>query len=114
MPSISDNYGPAGQSQIAAWPDIDNVIQGCPCSLCSRIRYNPQTARRAMEYQHPYENQTLGGSYPPGVAAAMDGPSQVWSVAPQAPVCCQILCSLCLAKTLALAGSRERWVCTLG
>src|SRR5258707_9885753 len=98
MPPSSDNYGPAGQSQIAARPDVDNVIQGCPCSWCSRNRYNPQTARDAMEYQHPYGNQTLGGSHPPGIAATMDGQSQVWSVAPQALVCCQILCSLCLAK----------------
>src|SRR5216684_1365794 len=98
MPPSSDNYGPAGQSQIAAQPDVDNVIQGCPCSWCSRIRYNPQTARHAMEYQHPYGSQTLDGSHPPGVAATMDAQNQVWSVAPQAPVCFQILCSLCLAK----------------
>jgi len=37
-----------------------------------------------MEYQDPYENQNLGGNHLTGVAATMDGQTQVWSVAPQA------------------------------
>jgi hypothetical protein len=47
-----------------------------------------------MEYQDPYGNQNLGGDHPTTVAATMDGQAQTWSVAPQAPVCCQILCFL--------------------
>src|SRR5882757_44870 len=99
MPSRSDNHGSAGQGQIAAQPDPDNVIQGCPCSWCSRNRYNPQTVMRTMEYQDPYGNQNFGGDHTTTVAATstMDGQTQTWSVAPQVPVCCQILCYLCLA-----------------
>ncbi len=51
-----------------------------------------------MEYQEPYEDQNLGGDHPIGVVAPMDGQTQVWSVAPQAPVCCQILCYSYLAE----------------
>src|SRR6266576_1700483 len=96
MPSRSNNHGPAGQGQIAAQPDLDNVIQGCPCSWCSRNGYNPPTVRRTMEYQDPYGNQNFGGDHPTTAAATMGGQTQTWSVAPQAPVlvCCQILCSL--------------------
>src|ERR1700733_9269041 len=98
MPSISDNPGPAGQEQIVAQPVLDNVLQDCPCSWCSRNRYYPQTVGRTMGYQEPYGNQNLGSEHPISVAAAMGSQTQVWSVAPQAPVCCQILCSLYLAE----------------
>ena len=52
---------------------------------------------RTIEYHDPYENQNFGGG-PATVAATMDGQIRTWSVAPQAPVCCQIFCSLYLAK----------------
>ena len=96
-------------------PNIDNSIQGCPCSICSRIRYNNQTTRSTIEYQDPlvpivrtkystaslscllskiisqesiipYANQNFGGDYPSGTAAIVGGQSQVWPVAPQALV----------------------------
>jgi len=85
MPSRSDNHEPAGQRQIAAQPDLDSVIHGCPCSWCSRNRYNPQTVGRTVEYQDPYGNQNLGGDHSFSVAATMDGQTPTWSVAPQAP-----------------------------
>jgi hypothetical protein len=50
-----------------------------------------------MEYQDPYGNQNPGGD-PATVPATMDGQTQTWSVAPQAPVCCHLLCSLYLAE----------------
>ncbi|KAN0109432.1 hypothetical protein V8E52_009307 [Russula decolorans] len=85
MPSRSDNHEPAGQRQIAAQPDLDSVIQGCPCSWCSGNRYNPQTGRRAVEYQDPNGNRNLGDDHYFSVAATVDGQTQLWSVAPQAP-----------------------------
>jgi hypothetical protein len=100
MPSRLDNHGPSGQGQIAAQSDLNNVIQGCPCSWCSRHGYDPQTVRRTTEYQDPYGNQNLGGGHPISVASAMNGQAQTWSAAPQAPVCCQIFCFLYLAEIL--------------
>ena len=41
----------------------------------------------------PYANQNVGGAHPADIAATAGYPTQVWSVAPQAPVCIQILCS---------------------
>ena len=51
-----------------------------------------------MEYHDPYGNQIFGGDHDTVVAATMDGQTQTWSVAPQAPVRCQILCYLYLAE----------------
>ncbi|KAI0276004.1 hypothetical protein BGY98DRAFT_1177967 [Russula aff. rugulosa BPL654] len=83
MPSRSDSHGP-GQEQIATRPDLDNLIQDCPCSWCSRNGYNPLTVGGTMEYQEPYWNQSLSGDHPTTFAATMDGQTQT-SVAPQAP-----------------------------
>ena len=58
--------------------------------------------RRTMEYQDLYGNQNFGAgrlSDPTTVAATTDDQTQTWSVAPQAPVCRQILCSSYLAET---------------
>ena len=51
-----------------------------------------------MEYQDTYGNQDFTGDHPTTVVATMDGQAQVWSVALQAPVSCQILCPLYLAE----------------
>jgi hypothetical protein len=42
----------------------------------------------------PYANQYVGGAHPAGIAATVGYPTQAWSVAPEAPVSTQILCSL--------------------
>src|SRR5229473_7320791 len=89
-------------------PNVDNSIQGCPCSICSRIRYDNQTNQDPLfpivrtrysiadtcllseiisqESIIPYGNQNFGGDYLSGTAATVDGQSQVWPVARQAPV----------------------------
>jgi hypothetical protein len=97
-----------------------NTAQGCPCSICSRTSYDHQIAGQTIEYQDPvvrtihstaaspssdcvsslkesiapYANQTFGSAHPTGLAATVDGPTQTWSVARQAPVLNHILCSL--------------------
>ena len=39
----------------------------------------------------PFANQNFGGDYPSGTAAIVGGQSQVWPVAPQAPVSSHII-----------------------
>ena len=51
-----------------------------------------------QESVDPYANQNVGGAHPGGIAATAGYPTQAWSVAPQAPVCTQILCSSGLAE----------------
>ena len=53
IPSTPDNPIDAGPGQITAQPNVDNTIQGCPCLICSRARYNHQleTGQGTTEYQ---------------------------------------------------------------
>ncbi|KAI0276006.1 hypothetical protein BGY98DRAFT_988502 [Russula aff. rugulosa BPL654] len=109
IPSRSNNHGPAGQEEIATQPVLYNVIQGCPCSWCSRNGYNPQSVGRSMEYQDPYGNQNLGGDHPTTVVATVDGQSQVWTVAPQALVCCLKSSSIRVKRTLGMHLCLTQW-----
>jgi hypothetical protein len=58
----------------------------------------PSDCDSSQESVDPYANQNVSGAHPVGIAATVGYPTQAWSVAPQAPVCTQILCSLVLAE----------------
>jgi hypothetical protein len=64
----------------------------------SSIPCLPTDCDSSQESVDPYANQNVGGAHPAGIAATAGYPTQAWSVAPQAPVCTQIICSSDLAE----------------
>jgi len=94
VPSTANGPIPADQWQNATQPDVNGVIQNCPCPICSRTRSadDPMSAgtienqdlRFPVESVDPYASQNVGGAHPAGIAATVGHPTQAWSVAPQA------------------------------
>jgi hypothetical protein len=58
----------------------------------------PSDCDSSQKSVNPYANQNVGGAHPADIAATVGYPTQAWSVAPQPPVCTQILCSSGLAE----------------
>ena len=126
--STSDDSVPTDQWQTATQPNTNAAIENCRCPICLRTTdTNYQMTRGTIEYQDPslpvvrtihstvslsfsdcapslkesvipYANQNIGGAHPPDINATVDHPMQAWSVAPQTPVCSQIICSLGLTE----------------
>ncbi|KAN0109431.1 hypothetical protein V8E52_009306 [Russula decolorans] len=97
VPSTANGPIPADQWQNATQPDVNGVIQNCPCPICSRTRSadDPMSAGTIenqdlrfpvvrTESVDPYASQNVGGAHPAGIAATVGHPTQAWSVAPQA------------------------------
>ncbi|KAF8495769.1 hypothetical protein F5888DRAFT_1710015 [Russula emetica] len=119
VPSTPDGAIPASQWQNTTQADTNAAIQGCSCSICSRIRCTEyHMTSGTIQYQDssppvvstvhfttslsltvvPYANRNVGGAYPTGIAATVDFSTPAWSVTPQAPVCSQIFCFMSLVE----------------
>jgi len=114
VPSTPDGAIPASQWQNTTQADTNAAIQGCSCSICSRIRCTEyHMTSGTIQYQDssppvvstvhfttslsltgdsflkelvvPYANRNVGGAYPTGIAATVDFSTPAWSVTPQAP-----------------------------
>ncbi|KAF8495753.1 hypothetical protein F5888DRAFT_1635432 [Russula emetica] len=116
IPSTSDNPSPAAaQQQIAtrSRPDVENAIQDCPCSWCSRPRYDYQVTSHTRDYPAPwfpnvrtiysevalsssersslknsvaqFANESLGITHPTGITTVTNGQMMVRPVDQQAP-----------------------------